>query len=210
MAVTAISDEPWMEGDTVDSVGYSNTRKVTLHFSIVYLDVPWPAHITRPVYALGTTLKLSTKYAGQYLTLPPSAIDVGDGPAAGPNTQVTQYIALNEYNIEWDRVQNTAALDFTGFVGSVNADWFLGQPPGTLLCEGASQDHSLVLNPYGPLSWKTTVTFKQRMITIPSGENAGVYGWNHWYNPKTQQWEALTLTNDLPPHQPRALSLMFA
>ena len=211
LAVTRITDEPWMEGDVVDAVGYSASRKITLHFSVVYLDVPWPSNIIQPAYATGTTLKLATHYAGQYLTIPPAGIKpAAGGPVPGPNTQATQYVCLNEYTIEWDRVTNLDDLDFDALIGCVNSEEFLGQPAGTLLCEGAPQTPSFVLNPVSPLAWKTVVTIKQRMIIVSDGDNAGTYGWNDWYNPKTQQWEALTLTNGQPPYDEADFSGMFS
>ncbi len=210
LAVIEIKDEPWMENDVVDSNGYSNSRKVTIIFGIVYLDVAWPAPIIRPAYAAGTTLKLKTKYGGQYQPIPPSAVTPSSGPVPGPNTQLAQYICLNEYTIEWDRVQDLDGLDFSEIIGSVNSDSFLGCAPGTLFCAGAPQEPSFVINPDDPLSWKTTVTLKQRCIVVASGDNAGTYGWNDWYNPKTQQWEPLALTNGAPPYNAVAFSGMFA
>ena len=210
MAVVKITDEPWMEGDVVDSLGTSQSRRVTLHFAVVYLDVPWPANITRPAYLSGTTLRLTTKYGGQYQPLPPSAIAPATGPTPGPNTQLSVYIALNEYHVEWDRVQSLADLDFTGLIGAVNSDAFMGCPPGTLLCAGACQEPSYVLDPLNPCAWKTTVTLKQRAIVVAAGGNAGTYGWNDWYNPKTQKWEPLSLSNGQPPYNPVAFSGMFS
>ncbi len=74
MAVVEILDDPWMEKDVIGSQGYSNSRRITLKFAVVYLNVPWPAGITRPSYRTGTTLKLHTTYGGQYLPLPPAGI----------------------------------------------------------------------------------------------------------------------------------------
>jgi hypothetical protein len=207
MQVVAISDEPWMEGDVLNpATGYSNSRRVTLHFAIVYLNVPWPASISRPSSAAGTTLKLKTRFGGQYQPLPPAAIQPAAGPVPGPNTQQAVYYALNEYNVEWDRVIAAAVPDFTGYAGAVNSDSFMGCDPGQLFCAGASQEPSYILDPTHPLSWKTTVTLKQKKIVVAGG---GVYGWNDWYNPKTQQWEALSLTNGQPPYNPVAFSGMF-
>ena len=105
MAVVEILDDPWMEKDVIGSQGYSNSRRITLKFAVVYLDVPWPAGITRPSYRTGTTLKLHTTYGGQYLPLPPAGIKPAAGPVPGPGTQNPLYIALNEYHVEWDRVE---------------------------------------------------------------------------------------------------------
>ncbi len=210
MAVVAVDDEPWMETDVVTSTGYTNSRKITLHFAIVYLDVPWPSNIVQPAYASGTTLKLKTRYAGQYQPIPPSAIQPSTGPTPGPNTQLSQYIALNEYTVEWDRVQDLDSLDFSGYVGAVNSDDFMGCASGTLFCAGAPQEPSFVLNPVNPCAWKTTVTLKQRAIVVADGDNAGTYGWNDWLNPKTQQWEPLTLTNGEPPYNAVEFSEMFS
>src|ERR1017187_4009367 len=66
LQVTQIADDPWMDDDVVDVAGMSLSRKVVFSFSIVYLDVLWPSNITRPSYLSGSTLKLKTKYAGQY------------------------------------------------------------------------------------------------------------------------------------------------
>ena len=125
----------------VTSTGYTNSRQITLHFAVVYLNVPWPSNIVQPAYASGTTLKLKTRYAGQYQPIPPSAIQPSTGPTPGPNTQLSQYIALNEYTIEWDRVQDLDSLDFSGLIGAVNSDEFMGCPPGTLFCAGARKNH---------------------------------------------------------------------
>ncbi len=209
MAVVEILDEPWMEGDIViNAQGYTASRKITLKFAVVYLDVAWPDGMTRPSYRTGTTLKLYTKYGGRYQPLPPQAIKPASGPVPGPNTQLSQYIALNEYHVEWDRVES--APNFTGFVGAVNSDEFLGCDAGQLLCFGANQEPSFVLDPLNPCATKTTVVLKQQAIVVASGDNAGTYGWNDWYNPKTQQWESLALSNGQPPYNAVAFSSMFA
>jgi hypothetical protein len=85
----------------------------------------------------------------------------------------------------------------------------MGCDPGTLLCEGAPQDNTTVLSPSNPMAWKTTVTLKQRKIIVGAGANAGTYGWNDWFNPKTQKWEALTLSNGQPPYNTTSFAGMF-
>ena len=50
------------------------------------------------------------------------------------------------------------------------------------------------------MAWRTVVSLKQKQIVVASGDNAGTYSWNDWYNPHTQQWEELTLTNGEPPY----------
>ena len=211
LQVTKITDKPWMEGDIVYPGGMSVSRRVTFSYSIVYLTVPWPDNIDQPVYAAGTTLKLKSHYAGQHLTIPPAAIQPNNnGPAPSPNTHLSQYLALAEFVVEWDRVTDTADLDFSDLIGCVNEDTFMGCDPGTLLCQGAPQENSTILNPADPLAWKTSVTLKQRKIIVSDGPNAGVYGWNDWYNPSTQQWEALTLTNGQPPYDSATFAGMFS
>jgi len=210
MEVVRITDEPWMNEDVVDSSGTSYSRKITLHFGVVYLDVPWPSSVTRPDYALGTTLKLHTTFGGQYQPIPPCGIKpAAAGPAAGPNHQLSQYIALNLYHVEWDRVSAAAVTDFTGYTGAVNSDTFMGCAPGQLLCAGARQDPSFLLDPTNAVGWKTTVTFKQRKITVAAGVDAGEYGWNDRFNEKTQKWEAVALTNGSPLYNPVAFAGMF-
>ena len=172
--------------------------------------MPWPESIPRPGYASGTTLKLHTSYGGQYQPIPPAAIKPAAGaPAAGPNTQLSQYIALNEYHVQWDRVPAASAPDFTGYAGAVNSDSFMGCDPGQLYCAGAHQEPSFLLDPANAVAWKTTVTLKQRKIVVASGDNAGSYGWNDWFNPKTQRWETLALSNGQPPYNAVAFSAMF-
>ena len=211
MAVVEIIDEPWMEGDVIAAdTGLSQSRRVTVRFAVVYLDVPWPTHITRPSYTSGTTLKLRARYAGQYQPLPPAAITPASGPVPGPNTQESLYIAIDEYHVEWDRVQDLDDLDFSDLIGAVNSDTFMGCASGQLLCFGASQGPSFVLNPLNPCAWKTIVTLKRRAITVASGPNAGEYGWNDWFNPRTQQWEAISLANGQPKYDSTAFSGMFS
>jgi hypothetical protein len=207
MAVVEISDEPWMEGDVVAAgTGLSQSRRVTVRFAIVYLDVPWPDSITRPSYASGTTLKLHANYGGQLQPLAPRAIQPASGPVPGPNTQHSVYIALNEYHVEWDRVQALSSLDFSDLIGAVNSDDFMGVPAGQLLCAGASLTPSFVINPDNPCSWKVTVTLKQKSIT----DSSGTYGWNDWYNPATKRYEACTLSSGDPPYDTEAFSGMFS
>ena len=189
MAVVEILDDPWMEKDVIGSQGYSNSRRITLKFAVVYLDVPWPAGITRPSYRTGTTLKLHTTYGGQYLPLPPAGIKPAAGPVPGPGTQNPLYIALNEYHVEWDRVES--APNFTGYVGAVNSDSFMGCAAGQLLCAGASQQPSFVLDPTNPCATKTTVTLKQKAVVVASGGNAGTYGWNRLVQPQQRPMGAL-------------------
>ncbi len=207
MAVVEIVDEPWMEGDVVAvDTGVSQNRRVTVRFAIVFLDVPWPTAITRPDYAAGTTLKLHTKYGGQLTPLAPRSHRPSAGPVAGPNTQFSIYEVLNEFHVEWDRVQDMDSLDFSDWIGAVNSDTFLGVPAGQLLCAGATIDPSYVLNPDNPCSYRAVLTFKQKAIT----DATGVYGWNDWYNPATQQWEELTLTSGSPPYDTEAFAGIFS
>ena len=69
--VTHIADEPWMDGDVVAATGISGSRRVTFTYSVVYLNVPWPASIAQPDYLAGTTLKLHATYGGQLQPLAP-------------------------------------------------------------------------------------------------------------------------------------------
>ena len=152
MAVVRITDEPWMEGDVVLSAGTSQTRRVTLHFGIVYLDVPWPSHLTRPAYAAGTTLKLHTNYASEYMPLRGRSLKPTAGPAPGPDTQEALVICQDEYRIEWDRVQDLADLDFDGYVGYVNESDFLQEgDAGTLLIVGGAAGAVLRPEPGEPM-----------------------------------------------------------
>jgi len=211
LQVTHIKDEPWMEHDVVLSDGMSQSRKVTFSYSIVYLDVPWPDNINQPDFAAGTTLKLRTRYAAQHILLPPSAITPASGPNAGPGSRPTLLCCLTDYEITWDRVQDLGDLDFNDLIGRVNdSDFFTAGDAGTILCEGAPQENSTILNPADPIAWKTVVSLKQKQIIVAGGANAGTYSWNDWYNPKTQQWEALTLSNGEPPYDSADFSGMFS
>ena len=165
---------------------------------MVYLDVPWPDNITRPDYATGTTLKLHVRYASEYMPLKGRSLKPSTGPAPGMDVQESILICQNEYNVEWDRVEDTSDLDFSDLVGCVNSDDFMGCSAGTLLCAGASQDPSFVLDPSNPCSWKTKVTLRQRSITVSGSDNDndGEYGWNDWFNPATQQWEPIAVTTN--------------
>jgi hypothetical protein len=208
MAVVDIIDEPWMDGgDVLDpATGISQSRRVTVRFAIVYLDVPWPMAITRPAYAGGTTLKLHATYSGQLLPLAPRAHRPAAGPVAGPNTQFSVYVALNEFHVEWGRVTDLASLDFSDLIGAVNSDTFMGVPAGQLLCAGVTLTPSFVLTPGEPCAWTVVVTVKQKSQT----DSTGTYGWNDWYNPATQQWEEFTLTSGDPPYDTTAFSGMFS
>lgn len=209
MAVTSITDEPWMEGDMLAATtGKSNTRRVTLNFGLVFLDVAWPTGITRPAYRSGTTLKLTVSHSGQYQAIPASAIVPPTGAAPGPTTYNSRFVAESEYQVEWDRVET--APNFASYVGAVNSGTFMGCAAGQLLCQGASQTPSCIINPAQPYAYRNVVTFKQKAITIPSGPNAGTYGWNHWFNPQTKLYEAMLLSNSLPPYNPVSFTSIFA
>jgi hypothetical protein len=207
MAVVEIVDEPWMEGDVVAAdTGLSQSRRVTVRFAVVYLDVPWPDSITRPDYAYGTTLKLRATYGGQMQPLAPRSIKPPSGPVPSPNTQHSIYVALNEFHVEWDRVTDLSSLDFSDYIGTVNSDDFLGVPAGQLLCAGASLTPSFVLTPGAPCAWKVVVTFKQKAIT----DGSGTYGWNDWYNPATKQYEACYLSSGNQPYETETFGGMFS
>jgi hypothetical protein len=207
MAVVEILDEPWMEGDVVAAnTGVSQSRRVTVRFAIVYLDVPWPESITQPSYASGTTLKLHATYGGQLQPLSPRAHRPVSGPVAGPNTQFSIYVALNEYHVEWGRVTDLDSLDFSDLIGAVNEDDFMGVPAGQLLCAGVSLTPSFVLTPGSPCAWTAVVTLKQKSIT----DSSGTYGWNDWYNPAAEQWEEFTLTSGDPPYTAETFGGMFS
>lgn len=206
MAVTEIIDEPWMEGDIVNAEGYTNSRRITVKYAVVYLAVAWPDAIAQPAYAAGTTLKLHATYGGQLQPLAPRAIASGTGPVPSPNTQHSVYVVLNEYHVEWGRVTDLTSLDFSELIGAVNDDDFLGVPAGQLLCAGATLAPSFVLTPGAPCAWTATVTLKQKSIT----DGTGTYGWNDWYNPATQQYEACTLTSGQPPYDTETFGGMFS
>ena len=157
MAVVEITDEPWFANpaeDQVDANGYSQSRRVTQHFGIVYLNVPWPDNIPRPNYTIGTTLKLHTNYASEYMPLKGRSLKPSSGPAPGSDVQETILITQNEYRVEWDRVQDLSQLDFSGYVGYVNQTEFMGCEPETLLCMAAPQEPSFVLDPSNPCAGK--------------------------------------------------------
>ena len=207
MAVVEIVDEPWMDGDVVaENTGMSQSRRVTVRFAVVYLNVPWPDAITQPDFASGTTLKLHATYGGQLQPLSPRSIRPTTGPVPGPNTQQNIYVALNEFHVEWDRVTDLSSLDFSDYIGAVNSDAFMGVDAGQLLCVGVSLTPAFVLTPGSPCAWKAIATFKQKSITDASG----TYGWNDWFNPATQQWEDLTLTSGDPPYDTEAFSGIFS
>ena len=151
MAVVEIVDEPWMDDDVIDpDTGLSQSRRVTVHFAIVYLNVAWPDAITQPDYATGTTLKLHASYGGQLQPLAPRSIRPLAGPAPGPNTQFSVYEVLNEFQVEWGRVTDLGSLDFSDILGAVNADDFMGVPAGQLLCPRIP-DPQLCTHPQKPL-----------------------------------------------------------
>ena len=207
MAVVEIIDDPWMEGDVVEPLtGLSQTRRVTVHFAIVYLDVPWPDAISQPSYAGGTTLKLHATYGGQLQPLSPRAHKPAHGPVAGPNTQFSIYVVLNEFHVEWGRVTDLGSLDFNDLIGAVNTDSFMGVSPGQLLCAGVSLNPSFVLTPGSPCAWTAVATLKQKSIT----DTSGTYGWNDWYNPATQQWEEMKLTSGSDAYNKTSFSGMFS
>jgi hypothetical protein len=206
MAVVEILDEPYMDKDVVDDQGYSNSRKITARFKIVYLDVPWPTDITRPDYADGTTLKLHTDFGGHMQPLPPGAIAPPDGPLPSPNTRQHIYEVLNTYHVEWGRVTDLDSLDFSDYLGEVNSDDFMGVPAGQMLCAGASHRPTTVLTPGEPLAWTVVLTFKQKSITTSDG----TFGWNDWYNPATEQYEAMVLSSGDPPYDDTAFGGIFS
>ena len=210
MAVVDITDEPWFPGDAADVIapltGLSQSRRIVVKFAVVYLDVPWPTSIARPDYDTGTTLKLRATYGGHLQPLAPRSIRPAAGPVAGPNTQESVYIALNEFHVEWGRVTDLSGLDFSDLIGAVNSDSFMGVDAGQLLCAGVTLTPSFVLTPGAPCAWTAVVTFKQKSVT----DSSGTYGWNSWYNPATQAWEDLTLTSGDPPYDSEAFSGMFS
>jgi hypothetical protein len=214
--VSQIVDEPWMDGDCVDSTGMSDSRKLTYSFALDYLDVPWPSLITRPAYLEGTTLRLEARFSGQFLTLPARALQSGssytpstnpDGspyvgppitpPPPPPNSNNRILIPLIDYLVEWDRVQDLSALDWDGEIGYVNATTFLGCEPETLLLEGVSLAPSFVLNPSNPHAWKATATLKKRKIQV----DGNIYGWNHDFLPNPPGWTTILMADGTPRYQ---------
>ena len=154
LTVAQIDDEPWMEGDVVQSSGLSQTRKLSYHFALAYLDVPWPDAIPRPGYAAGTTLRLSVRFSGQYVTLPnhalkstttytPSSNPDGSPYTGGPIEKpvdaaatATLLVPILDYLVEWDRVTDLSALDFSAYVGQVNSSSFMGCDAGDAAVRG--------------------------------------------------------------------------
>ena len=194
MVVVSYRDEPWMDGDVIQSAatdpqgvgGLSNTRKLTYKFGLVYLQSPsdaaqpyeWPDAVARPVFADGTTLKLEMKTSGQFITLPPRAFAIqgaeSNTPAMPPNYNGGRVlIPLIDYMIEWDRVADVASLDFTDYIGCVNSKTFMSCEPETLLLESANLVPSFIIDPEnGPWSWKVVCSFKRRAISVPAGSLA--------------------------------------
>ena len=221
MTVLAIRDEPWMDGDVIQSAaadpagvgGLSQNRRVTYRFGLAYLQSPtnapapylWPYAFPQPVFTQGTTLRLELKQSGQFITLPPRAFAIQGGdptkPAIPPNCNGGRVLVpLTDFVVEWDRVADLGALDFSDFEGCVNQETFLGCEPETLLLETANIIPAFIINPdTGPWAWKVVCNFKRRRILVPTatagaswgpdgvsldeGVNFDVFGWNHDFLP---------------------------
>ena len=71
---------------------------------------------------------------------------------------------------------------------------------------------SFVLDPTNPLAWKANVILRRRAITVTgsTNDNDGYYGWNDWYNPATQKWEPIALSNGADKYNEVAFSGMFS
>lgn len=208
-----IDDEPWMENDKVYSTGLSRARKLTVTYGLLYYDVAWPQNISKPSYARGTTLKLRTRFSGQFLTLPAKAVTVSktdpnwvshikdpktgrmiSAPAPAPlkvNANSRILIPLVDFVIEWDQVQSTSSMDYSYAEGKVNSGDFLGCDAGTLLFQGADIDHSTTLNPRNPHAYKVVITMTKRKID----SGGKVYGWNHDYTDDPPAWKKITLAD---------------
>lgn len=213
LSPSQITDEPWMEGDVVGVDGYSQARKLTVNYALDYLDVAWPGNIPRPVYGMGTTLKLKVKSSGRWATYNGPAVQVlnSDGTPntnspTDQNTKINKYFALRDYTIEWDRVQNLDAMEFDPYISCVNSDSFLGCSPGTLLLESADVDPSFVLNPYNPYAYKATLVLKHQSNVDNNGNE---HGWNDIYKANPGVWTTAALTNVGPAYPSVSFADLF-
>ena len=225
LSVISISDDPWMDGDIVQSEeqsadgtgGLTNNRKLTFTFGLTYLDVPWPDNFNQPHYTPGTTLKLDIKSSGQFLTLPARCFQLkGIANLMPQGMDGRLYIPLTDFNIEWDRVTDLGAINFTPYVGKVNKTTFMGCEPETLLLETANATPSFILDPVnGPWAWRVLCCFKRRRIALqaqfwaqggtvsPTGATivteddieTAIMGWNHEFREQPSPgWQYVQMT----------------
>lgn len=160
---------------------------ITIHYAFDYRDWTWPNGFDKPDFGEGTTLKLRTKFSGQFLTLPPRAMAAIPADQSAPHTPVSGgympgygnvlpppganannriLIPTMDFLIEWDRVpaDKFSADYFQSLIGKVNDDWFLGQYPETLLFDGVEFEPSFAIDAIDPRRWKVQVTLKGRMV----------------------------------------------
>ena len=201
-----------VDGTVIAASGIADIVEISISFALDYLDVTWPEEMIRPNYKSGTTLKLKTKFSGQFLTLPAKAVkpfqSPGDppGPPTPPNANNRILIPLMEHQIEWDRVlpADMTMNYFRGLMGCVNDKTFLGADAETLLFEGADLDNSFVIAS-NPRTFKLVVTLKERHI------NSGgtIYGWNYDYHPNPPGWKRITMADGTDRYTKTDFSEMF-
>ena len=203
--------EPLDPGTIPLANGTPEYAKVTASHALDFLDVAFPQQIERPEYAAYTTLKLETKFSGQWLSLDARAIKIDPNQGGGPYPAMRHgtniLIPLIDYHLEWGRVRPDDAnrMNFAEYIGKVNASTFLGAPAETLLCEAAEIKPGFVINPPYPRAYTATVVLKQ--LRIPS-DPENPLGWNHKYD-ENAGWVKYTLSNGALGYPTAIFGLIF-
>jgi hypothetical protein len=120
--------------------------------------------------------------ANRFVSNPGIEDDVFQKAQSGNVAQpVTKIIPLGEYSLDRQQVLAPNFWAFIAMLGSINAYYFLGFPPWTLLFSGVEGKRSVM--PNGTRAWD--LTFK-----LHFNPNS----WNHLYRGETGRWEIVAAT----------------
>lgn len=128
---------------------------------------------------------------GEFLTWPSSALKYGskkgkkkDGEGGSEDKipedmQLGMIIPMMEHSITWHFVSYPPWNAIRWLIGNVNAYWFAGCPPETLLFHGCEASREIASD--GVRMW--TLEYKFSFKNSSQLDDAAAFGWNHFLRP---------------------------
>ncbi len=180
---------------------YGRYANVTIQYES-NIDAAWTGDRTNaddPIRFLdmqvGATFEFLSVHSNSNFLTAPATTPVSNGAAAKPTTSLTSPVVrlnpLIEHTGRWAWAVNPDFSKIWNLLGAVNTgllSYIRGAPPETVMFMGLSgrQEYRHAGNLRTLRTWALEYKFLQRMIFDDAG---GPYGWNHFYNSATQQFE---------------------
>ncbi|HEY1065906.1 MAG TPA: hypothetical protein VGE52_07345 [Pirellulales bacterium] len=196
--VESVVVEPWSADlapdsgeaslDAVNSYSANPAAKLT----VTYRTKPYSSRKPRtnlPDVPEGTFLSYQMRFSAQYIALPARQLRWSDAasisvPEDRPGSLV---VPVAIHRLTWHKVSRPPWDAIRAATGRVNDSFFLGAAGETLLFEGMDADAEFEVDPDEPVTWRLTMTFRERAVK----QGSSAFGWNHAYRESPAGWQRL-------------------